>query len=210
MTSGGVLLHRIDGEKAAYSIARGLLELDRLVVHTFDNDSTGVKGITRAHQGRVYLADNAADKRKRNDMKFTGDVNYAIPSKENPTTDTVELSTPDLLWDATAKRFTGQSEIEITMRQKDGKTMTLNGAVFSVTSDMRNWAIGSGMMSSDPKDVAMSRVASIREDLTSAARSSAPEPTPPPRITLPEEMEKAANINTITTTSITAPRIQVP
>lgn len=149
ITSGGLLLQRVDGSEAVYSQSRNLLNIAEIDVNTMGPDHT-TQGITQARKGIVYLAPDPVSKRKRSDMVFSGDVNYRAPAKDRPNSDSLQLKTEELIYDNQAEEFQGTSTHTVVMLPPGKRPMYMSGSKLRVPRDMRRFSMVQGSLGPDP------------------------------------------------------------
>lgn len=208
ITSGGLVERRVQSSLGVYSQARNFLELNAVRVEGYSKDQR-LEGITSADKATVHLADKPALKppRSRNDIEFVGNVRHRVPSKDDPSTDSVNLQTERLEWDQKTQRFVCPSYYKMTMSQPGKPPLVALGDAFSTTRDMRQWVVTHGGMTTREGVDVREEAKRKREEIANIVamektmRSDAPEAKP---IEIPLEMEQGARAPQIAPVDIPA------
>lgn len=187
MTSGGLVQRHIAGAAAVYSDTESLLRVGGMELRTFDANKQ-LQGITSASTATIYLADNTKEKRNKSDMEFLGQVRHRQPMRDNPTSDSMDISMGQLLWDQRTGKFICRTAFDMTMWQSNGSPMKAIGNRFEATRDMRKWTVGSGSMTTEKSAGDLSsRARKLRSDFESSMTQIGDNP-PPQAVSRPIEV----------------------
>ncbi len=148
MTSGGVVQQRIAGQEAVFSEAENQLTIRGISVAMLA-DSGETKSLTRADLGQIYFADRPAEQIGRRDMKFAGDVLYRNPQKNDPTTDSLQLTSQLILWDESEEKFISPTGYEMLLLPKGKKPVRQRGKGFEATQDLSRFVVKAGSVTTD-------------------------------------------------------------
>ncbi|MCX7017932.1 MAG: hypothetical protein WCK47_04025 [bacterium] len=164
ITSAGLLLNRVVSSDAVYSEGRKLLELTTVSVESYNMEGS-VEGLTSANNCMVFLDDNKAFGRHRNDIEFSGSVVHRAPDAEDPSTDTVTLRTERLLWDNVATLFRGTSPFRMVLSNRNKKPLVMVGDGFVAARNMEKWTARHGMMTTNLSDEPRGKSAAMRAEM---------------------------------------------
>ena len=164
MTSGGALMHRVKSREAVYEETRKGLALTGLNVEIYDNKHR-LQGETQAATGRVYLADDAKAGRLRNDFELTSDVHHRVPKTDDPTTDSIQLTTENLVWSGRTSQFLGDKPFEICIFQPGKSPIGVSGDGFRVARNLKRWVFMHGAVSTGGTSVPREEIDKRREEL---------------------------------------------
>lgn len=143
LTTGGLVQHRVSGNEATFSQSRNLLVFKDVAVNTYASDGT-IQGVTRAELGQVFLAPDPALQRNQNDMRFAGNVRYSAPNRDHPETDTLQLSTEQLIYDDALEEFQGVSTHSVVMMPPGKRPLYMQGSKLRVPRDMSRFSMLKG------------------------------------------------------------------
>lgn len=148
MTSAGVVQQRIGGSEAVFSEAENELTIRDISVTTLaENGAT--QSLTRADVGQIYFADRPLEKIGRRDMKFAGHVLYRNPQKDDPTTDSLQLTSELIVWDESEEKFISPTGYEMLLLPKGKKPVRQRGKGFEATQDLSRFVVKAGSVTTD-------------------------------------------------------------
>lgn len=145
MTSGGVVQQRVFGDKAIYSEASQDLTINDVQVTTFGEEQT-TQSITHADVGQIWFADVPEMEIGRRDMRFAGDVLYRSPNAEDPTTDTMRLTSDLILWNELEQKFRSPRGYEMLLLPKGQAPVRQVGKGFEAAQDLTRFVVRTGMV----------------------------------------------------------------
>lgn len=172
LTSAGLVLHRVKGSEARYAQERNLLQIKDIQVVTYGPDAT-TEGITQSRRGTVYLSADPAAHRNRSDIVFAGNVYYHAPLKENPSTDTLQLRTEQLVYDDLKQDFEGLSTHTVVMIPPGKRPMYMKGTQLRVPRDLSQFSMLRGAVGPvRPEDAVTSSYAQVSRELQGIANAA--------------------------------------
>lgn len=197
MTSTGTLTNRVYGKQATFMPSQNLLEFRDLKTQAFDRGTT-VQSETSSKAATFYLADMPQIPRHKSDIEFWGNIHHRTPDRNDPTTDSVSLTTEQLLWDGAADRFRCSTKFQLTVSAPGKLPFRTQGDSFASTRDMHWWNVSYGIITTDSDPNPRIRVSKMMDDLTSVVReaeSGMPATdAKPPTIDLPVDGTQPARI----------------
>ncbi|MBX7246576.1 MAG: hypothetical protein K1X53_13855 [Candidatus Sumerlaeaceae bacterium] len=184
ITSGAVVMNRIHGREAVFPNNRSRITMKDVKVEAYAADGK-LQGATVADTGVVFLNDDPSAQRSKNDLVFEGNVVHRVPSATDPTTDTAQLNTNNLVWDNTSQRFLGNTYYQMVMNSPGKRPVRLVGDAFAVTQDLRKWDVKHGAMGGGGIEDPMARSKVVRSEMDKVrelvdAPSQAPQAKPQP------------------------------
>jgi hypothetical protein len=182
LTTAGIIQHRVKGTQATYSQAKNLLLIDQIDVTSFNAEGT-TQGITEADSGTIYLAADASAGRNRSDIRFVGDVNYRSPAPDNPSTDTMQLRTDELIYNDVKQEFEGTSTHTVVMMPPGKRPMYMQGSQLRVPRDLKRFSMLKGSVSPTQSDDLASSYTRLSKELQDIARSASAGQAAPARPT---------------------------
>ena len=148
MTSAGLVLQGVQGKHAVFSANNNDLIIENMQVTMFGEDKS-TKSITRADLGEVYFADDSKRGVGRKDMKFSGNVLYRTPQKNNTTTDSLRIITEMVLWKEAQKKFIGPTNYTMLLYPKGKAPIKQTGKGFEATEELNRFVVKAGTLTTD-------------------------------------------------------------
>lgn len=148
LTSGGEVQQRIRGSHAVYSEAGEDLAIKNISVTSYDENGT-TRSITRAELGEVYFADLPERGVGRRDMKFAGDVLYRTPQADDPTTDSMWLTSELITWDESQQKFRSPEGYEMILQPKGQAPVRQTGKSFEAAQDLTRFVVRTGLVTTE-------------------------------------------------------------
>lgn len=148
MTSGGLLQQRIRGDKAIYSEATQDLIINEVQVTAFGVDQT-TRSVTQSDVGQIYFADVPDQSIGRRDMRFAGDVLYRAPQADDPTTDSMRLTSDLIVWDEGEQKFKSPRGYEMLLLPKGQAPVRQVGKGFEAAQDLTRFVVRTGMVTTE-------------------------------------------------------------
>lgn len=184
MTSGGLVQQEIAGNEAVFSQSANELTIKEIQVTAVGPDGA-VRSVTKADLGQIYFSDRPAELIGRRDMKFAGNVLYRNPQKDDPTTDSMRLSSELVVWDESEGKFKSPYGYEMLLLPKGRQPVKQWGKGFEATQDLSRFVVRTGALTTDlDGDPAVERArleqefSVIRDDMDRSAAARTPLPTP--------------------------------
>lgn len=148
LTSGGQVQQQITGSHAIYSEAGEDLVIKDIAVTSYDEKGI-VRSITRAELGEVYFADLPERGVGRRDMKFAGDVLYRTPQADDPTTDSMWLTSQLITWDESQQKFRSPEGYEMILQPKGQAPVRQTGKSFEAAQDLTRFVVRTGLVTTE-------------------------------------------------------------
>jgi hypothetical protein len=190
MTSGGLVQQQIAGTKAVFSQTQNELTIKGITVTALADEGV-TQSVTQADLGQIYFSDRPEEQIGRRDMKFAGNVLYRNPQKDDPTTDSMQMTSELILWDESEEKFKSPHGYQMLLLPKGRAPVRQWGKGFEAAQDLSRFVVRTGALTTqmvgDPSAERAELEAQFevwREEAESGAANRAPLPTPmdlPPR-----------------------------
>lgn len=189
-STGTILERRVGGDSAVYDPAKGKIRMERTVVAMYAPGGA-LRGETISGGADIYLSDVPSAGRVRRDLVFTGGVRHRNPATDDPTTDSLSLTTERMLWDDKLAVFKGPLPFEARVTTPEGKSSIIAGTRFEASRDLKTWAVGGASTTTGADDGSTGprpRMAALARgliDKSEVLAKTAPKPSRPPPLVLP-------------------------
>lgn len=148
LTSGGIVQQQISGNQAVFSQASDELIIKDISVTMF-SDGNSTRSLTQAELGQIHFADKPELDVGRRDMKFAGDVLYRNPQVNDPTTDSMRLTSELILWDESEQKFKSPMGYEMLLLPKGSAPVRQFGKGFEATQDLSRFVVRTGVVTTE-------------------------------------------------------------
>lgn len=190
MTSGGLVQQKVAGQEAIFSQASNELTIRHVQV-TALSDTGETRSVTSADLGQIYFSDRPEEDIGRRDMKFAGNVLYRNPQQDDPTTDSMRMSSDLILWDESEEKYKSPYGYEMLLLPKGRPPVRQWGKGFEAAQDLSRFVVRTGTLTTEMAGDPMTERAQMeaqfdawREEVDRRAENRAALPTPvaiPPR-----------------------------
>lgn len=148
MTSGGLVQQGIKGGNAVFSSISNDLIIENMSVTTY-SDGSETRSMTRADVGQVFFADDKSRDVERKDMKFSGNVLYRTPQKNDPTSDSLRMTSDLIIWSEGQKKFICPTDYTMWLYPKGKPPIRQGGKGFEATEELSRFVVKAGQISTD-------------------------------------------------------------
>lgn len=149
LTSGGLVEQRISGEKAVFSEMGQDLAIQGISVTGFGSDRA-TRSITIADLGEIFFEDMPSRGVGRRDMQFAGDVLYRTPQANDPTTDSMRLTSELIIWDESEQKFKSPQGYKMILLPKGQTPIVQTGKGFEAAQDLSRFVVKTGVVTTQP------------------------------------------------------------
>lgn len=193
LTSGSLVQNKVRSAAATFIEMKGILKLSGITVESF-GENASLQALTTANAGTVFMVDSPSQKRRKSDISFEGNVIYRAPSKSDPTTDSITLSTESLLWDTAEQKFRCDTFYRMVMSVPGRPPFIALGDEFVASSNLRWWNVRHGALGTGIDAGVREASAKSRDELVAfeeAARSGRSVDAGSGPVEIPPEMRQA-------------------
>lgn len=148
MTSGGLVQQKIQGKESVFSQADNQLTIRDIQVTAIGEDRA-TRSVTQADLGQIFFADRPAEDIGSKDMKFAGNVLYRNPQKDDPTTDSMRLTSELIVWDESEQKFKSPAPYRMLLLPKGKTPVRQSGKSFEAAQDLSRFVVKTGVITTE-------------------------------------------------------------